>query len=74
LEELEMPYDMRIQDLSPKAQEALAKALDWRPITLDLLRTITQRDIWIMPGYGRKTSDEIKAWAARHGVEIPERT
>lgn len=66
--------DLRLQDLSRKSQEALQAALAGKPVTLDNIRGLSQRDIWIMPGYGRGASNEIKAWAARHGIEMPERS
>lgn len=68
-----MTEDLRLQDLSERAQNALQLALAGRQLTLDSLRTLSQRDIWIMPGYGRTTSNEIAAWAKRHDIEMPER-
>jgi hypothetical protein len=50
----------------------LEKALDGKPVTIENLSALDQRDIWIIPGFGRKTADEIAAWAARHGVTMPE--
>lgn len=67
-----MPDDLRLQDLSGRAQNALRLALAGRPLTLDGVRTLSQRDIWIMPGYGRETSNEIRDWAKLHGIEMPE--
>ena len=64
--------DLRLQDLSDRAQKALQLALNNRPVTLDGVRALNQRDIWIMPGFGRKTSNEIRDWAARHGIAMPE--
>lgn len=66
--------DLRLQDLSRKSREALEAALDGKPITLENIRGLSQRDIWIMPGYGRGASNEIKTWAARHGVNMPEQS
>jgi hypothetical protein len=67
-----MTNDLRLQDLSDRAQRGLLLALGDRPLTLDSVRQLRQRDIWILEGFGRMTSNEIKTWAARHGVEMPE--
>ena len=67
-----MTNDLRLQDLSDRAQRGLLLALGDRPLTLDSVRQLRQRDIWNLEGFGRMTSNEIKTWAARHGVEMPE--
>lgn len=65
-------YDFRLQDLSRQARDALDMALSGRPLTLDALRSLDQRAVRNMPRFGRKTSDEIAAWARRHGIEMPD--
>ena len=51
---------------------SVKSALGGKPVTLETLSTLSQRDIWIMSGYGRKTSNEIRDWAARHDVDMPD--
>jgi hypothetical protein len=64
--------EVRLQDLSRRAQQALEIVLDGRPATLENISQLCQRDIWILPGFGRVTSNEIKAWAKTHGITMPD--
>jgi hypothetical protein len=50
-----------------------ARLLQGKQVTIENLRLLCQRDIWILPGFGRNTSNEIKAWPARLGVDLPDR-
>ena len=64
--------DLRLQDLSRRAQEGLRAALVGQVATKDTVASLSFRGIRLMEGYGRKTAEEIQSWARRHGIEIKE--
>jgi hypothetical protein len=68
-----MTMELDTSNLSHRAKKALTILFKGEPVTAEHLGKIDQRNIWIMPGFGRKTSNEIKAWAASYGIAMPER-
>ncbi|MCP1742636.1 hypothetical protein ABIF65_004319 [Bradyrhizobium japonicum] len=63
--------DVSIAGLSPRAQTALRRALAGRTVTRENVQALTQRDLFMLVGVGRRTLNEIVSWAAANGLRFP---
>ncbi|MEY9228702.1 hypothetical protein ABIF68_007913 [Bradyrhizobium japonicum] len=62
--------DVSIAGLSPRAQTALRRALAGRTVTRENVQALTQRDLFMLVGVGRRTLN-IVSWAAANGLRFP---
>ncbi|MCP1744962.1 hypothetical protein ABIF65_006621 [Bradyrhizobium japonicum] len=61
--------DVSIDGLSPRAR--LRRALAGRTATRENVQALTQRDLFMLVGVGRRTLNEIVSWAAANGLRFP---
>lgn len=65
--------DIDLKQLSSRAINALELATAGKPLNLDTLKGLRQRDIWVMRGYSRVTTNEIRFWLLdRYNIDMPE--
>ncbi len=62
--------DVSIAGLSPRAQTALRRALAGRTVPRENVQALTQRDLFMLVGVGRRTLN-IVSWAAANGLRFP---